>query len=207
VILDLDPVAPEHWIAQEAVRVLARGGVVALPTDTVYAVACDVDSEEAAGRIYRLKGMDPKKLLSILCADVAMAARFTRGIPTQWFRILKRELPGPYTFILPASKDLPRVMLKQRKTVGIRVPDCPIALELIRQLGRPLLTTSIRMGENQWINDPAEIEEYYRHELDLVVNGGVLIPEPSTVIDFSGREPVLVREGKGRVDFLDQASR
>ena len=202
-ILQLDCKEPEHWIAQEAVRVLERGGVVALPTDTVYGVACDIDNEEAVRRIYRLKGMDQKKLLSILCADLNMAAQYTRGIPTQWFRFLKRELPGPYTFILPASKDLPRVMLKQRKTVGIRVPDCPITLELIRQLGRPMISTSIRMGENQWINDPVEIEEYYRHELDLVVDGGILIPEPSTVIDFSGSEPTLVRAGKGVVDFLD----
>ena len=202
-ILQLDCKEPEHWIAQEAVRVLERGGVVALPTDTVYGVACDIDNEEAVRRIYRLKGMDQKKLLSILCADLNMAAQYTRGIPTQWFRFLKRELPGPYTFILPASKDLPRVMLKQRKTVGIRVPDCPITLELIRQLGRPMISTSIRMGENQWINDPVEIEAYYRHELDLVVDGGILIPDPSTVIDFSGREPSLVRAGKGVVDFLD----
>ena len=201
-ILELDPTIPEHWIAQEAVRVLSRGGVVALPTDTVYGVACDIENKEAVERIYRLKGMDPKKLLSILCADITMASRYTGGIPTSWFRILKRELPGPYTFILPASKELPRAMLKQRKTVGIRVPDCPITLELIRQLGRPLLSTSIRMGENQWLNDPVEIEEYYRHELDLVVDGGLLIPEPSTVVDFSGREPELVREGKGNVDFL-----
>ncbi|MFH1529215.1 MAG: L-threonylcarbamoyladenylate synthase [Pseudomonadota bacterium] len=201
-ILALDPHDPEHWLAQEAVRVLARGGVVALPTDTVYGVACDIENEDAVQRIYRLKGMDPKKLLSILCVDLTMASRYTMGIPTAWFRILKRELPGPYTFILPASKELPRAMLKQRKTVGIRVPDCPIALELIRQLGRPLLSTSIRMGENQWLNDPMEIEEYYRHELDLVIDGGLLIPEPSTVVDFSGREPELVREGKGNVDFL-----
>jgi tRNA threonylcarbamoyl adenosine modification protein (Sua5/YciO/YrdC/YwlC family) len=202
-ILELDPYDPEHWIAQEAVRVLARGGVVAVPTDTVYGVACDIENEDAVQRIYRLKGMDPKKLLSILCADLTMAAQYTMGIPTAWFRILKRELPGPYTFILPASKELPRVMLKQRKTVGIRVPDCPITLELIRQLGRPLLSTSIRMGEKAWLNDPVEIEAYYRHELDLVVDGGLLIPEPSTVVDFSGREPVLVREGKGNVDFLE----
>ncbi len=201
-ILELDPYDPEHWIAQEAVRVLERGGVVALPTDTVYGVACDIENDEAVKRIYRLKGMDPKKLLSILCADLTMAAQYTNGIPTAWFRILKRELPGPYTFILPASKEMPRAMLKQRKTVGIRVPDCPIALELIRQLDRPLLSTSIRMGEAQWLNDPVEIEAYYRHELDLVVDGGLLIPEPSTVVDFSGREPELVREGKGNVDFL-----
>ncbi len=201
-ILELDPYDPEHWIAQEAVRVLERGGVVALPTDTVYGVACDIENDAAVKRIYQLKGMDPKKLLSILCADLTMAAKYTQGIPTAWFRILKRELPGPYTFILPASKEMPRAMLKQRKTVGIRVPDCPIALELIRQLGRPLLSTSIRMGEAEWLNDPVEIETYYRHELDLVVDGGLLIPEPSTVVDFSGREPELVREGKGNVDFL-----
>lgn len=202
-MLKLDPIEPEHWLASQAVRVIANGGVVAIPTDTVYGVACDVRSEAAAERLYDLKGMDRKKLLSILCSDMAMAAEYVQAIPNNWFRILKRELPGPYTFILPASKEVPRVMLKQRKTVGIRVPACPIAQEIVRQLGRPLLTTSIRMGEGQWLNEPQEIEEAYAGQIDLMIDGGVLLPEPSTVIDLSEREPRLVRLGKGRAEFLE----
>jgi tRNA threonylcarbamoyl adenosine modification protein (Sua5/YciO/YrdC/YwlC family) len=204
--LQVDPHDPEHWLLSQAVKVLQNDGVLALPTDTVYGVACDVRSEAGAERIYAMKGMDKKKMLSILCSDLGMAATYVTGIPNNWFRILKRELPGPYTFILPASKELPRVMLKQRKTVGIRVPDCPITQEIIRQLGRPLLTTSIRLAEGQWINDPEEIEAEYRGQLDLVVDGGLLLPEPSTVIDLSGRRPELIRMGKGQGAFLEDLS-
>jgi len=201
-LLTIDPVEPEHWLLAEVGKVLSRGGIVVIPTDTVYGVACDVANEAGAASIYRLKGMDPKKLLSIVCSDLTMAARYTRGIPNTLFRVVRRKLPGPYTFILPASKELPRVMRKNRKTVGIRVPDCPITLKLIEQFGRPLLSTSIRLAPAQWLLDPFDIEEEYGRDVDLVVDGGALYPEPSTVIDFSGFEPEVVREGKGPVDFL-----
>lgn len=201
-LLTIDPVEPEHWLLAEVVKVLSRGGIVVIPTDTVYAVACDIDNHKAAERIYALKGMNPKKLLSILCSDLAMATQYTRGIPNTLFRVVRRKLPGPYTFILPASKELPRMMRKHRKTVGIRVPDCPIALELVTQFGRPLLTTSVRVESGNWLLDPFEIEDEYGHEMDLVVDGGVSYAEPSTVIDFSGLEPEVIREGKGPVDFL-----
>jgi tRNA threonylcarbamoyl adenosine modification protein (Sua5/YciO/YrdC/YwlC family) len=201
-LLTIDPTEPEHWLIAQVVRELQKGAVAVIPTDTVYGVVCDIESEAAAERIYKLKGMDSRKLLSILCSDLAMAAKYTRGIPNTLFRIVRRKLPGPYTFILPASKEVPRVMRKNRKTVGIRVPDCPIALELISQLGRPLLTTSVAMSPGEWLLDPYIIEEEYGRSIDLVVDGGALFPEPSTVIDFSGFEPEVVREGKGPVDFL-----
>ena len=201
-LLTIDPQEPEHWLLAEVVKVIRRGGIVVLPTDTVYGVACDIDNDEAARRIYRLKGMNPKKLLSILCSDLSMAAQYTRGIPNTLFRIVRRKLPGPYTFILPASKEAPRAMRKNRKTVGIRVPDCPVTLELIRQFGRPLLSSSMSVAPGDWLLDPFEIEEEYRNEIDLVVDGGLLYAEPSTVIDFTGFEPEVVREGKGPVDFF-----
>lgn len=201
-LLAIDPQEPEHWLLAEVCKVLQRGGIVVLPTDTVYGVACDVGCDEAVERIYRLKGMDSRKLLSLLCSDLAMAAEFTRGIPNTLFRVVRRKLPGPYTFILPASKELPRAMRKNRKTVGIRVPDCPVVLKLVQQYGRPLLTTSVRTGPGQWMLDPLDIEAEYGAAIDLVVDSGPLFPEPSTVIDFSGVEPEVVREGKGVVDFL-----
>jgi tRNA threonylcarbamoyl adenosine modification protein (Sua5/YciO/YrdC/YwlC family) len=201
-LLSIDPVEPEHWLVAEAVKVLRKGGIVVIPTDTVYGVACDISDEAATERIYRLKGMDSRKLLSILCHDMAMAAQYTRGIPNTLFRIVRRKLPGPYTFILPASKELPRAMRRNRSTVGIRIPDCPIALELIRQYGRPLLTTSLRVAPEVWMLNPEEIESEYGRDVDLVIDGGPLFPAPSTVIDFSGLEPEIVREGKGPVDFL-----
>jgi tRNA threonylcarbamoyl adenosine modification protein (Sua5/YciO/YrdC/YwlC family) len=202
-LLTIDPHEPEHWLVAQVVRELQKGAVVVIPTDTVYAVVCDVANEAGAERMYRLKGMDSRKLLSVLCADLGMAAQFTRGIPNTLFRVVRRKLPGPYTFILPASKELPRVMRKNRKTVGIRIPDCPITLELISQYKRPLLSTSVApLGPGQWLLDPYVIEEEYGRDIDLVVDGGPLFPEPSTVIDFSGFDPVVVREGKGPVDFL-----
>jgi tRNA threonylcarbamoyl adenosine modification protein (Sua5/YciO/YrdC/YwlC family) len=201
-LLAVDPVEPEHWLVADVVKVIRRGGVVVIPTDTVYGAACDIASEPAVERLYQLKGMSDKKLLSILCADLVMAASYTGGIPNTLFRVVRRKLPGPYTFILPASKALPRIMRKYRRTVGIRVPDCPITLELLRQFGRPLITTSMRSGPGTWLNDPSEIELEYRGQVDLVVDGGRLFPEPSTVIDFTGAQPEVVREGKGPVDFL-----
>ncbi len=140
-LLTIDRFDPEHWLVAQVARTLQAGGVVVIPTDTVYGVVCDIECDAAAERIYRLKGMDSKKLLSILCSDLAMAAQYTRGIPNTLFRVVRRKLPGPYTFIMPASKELPRIMRKHRKTVGIRVPDCPFTLELIAQFQRPLLTT------------------------------------------------------------------
>jgi len=201
-LLTIDRDEPEHWLVAEAVKAIGKGGIVVIPTDTVYGVACDIENEDAAERIYRLKGMDSRKLLSIVCSDLAMAARYTKGIPNTLFRVVRRKLPGPYTFILPASKELPRVMRKNRKTVGIRVPDCPIALELIRQFRRPLLSTSVSLGPGQWLLDPGEIEREFGREVEMVIDAGPVFPEPSTVIDFTGLEPELVREGKGPVDFL-----
>lgn len=202
VLLRLDVDEPEHWLVAEVVKVLKKGNLVVVPTDTVYGVACDVTSEAAAEKLYRLKAMNHKKLLSILCCDLEMACQYTKGIPNTLFKILRRKLPGPYTFILPASKELPRVMRKDRKTVGIRIPACPITLAIVEQLGNPLLSTSLAVSPGCWLLDPEEIEEEMRGVVDMVVDGGHLFPEPSTVIDFTGSEPELVREGKGPVDFL-----
>jgi len=201
-LLTIDTHEPEHWLLAQVCKVLRQGGIVVLPTDTVYGVVCDIANEKGAERMYRLKGMDSKKLLSVICSDLSMAAEYTRGIPNTLFRVVRRKLPGPYTFILPASKEIPRIMRKNRKTVGIRVPDCPLALELINQYGRPLLSTSVRLSPGEWMLDPYAIEEEYGRDIDLVVDGGLLYPEPSTVIDFSGFEPEVIREGKGPVDFL-----
>lgn len=201
-ILPIDPHEPEHWLIAQAAKVVEKGGIIALPTDTVYGVACDICNEASAEALYRLKGMTPRKMLSILCSDLEMAAQYTRGIPNSLFRVVRRCLPGPYTFILPAAKSLPRVMRKDRKTIGIRIPDCPIVLALIEQLGRPLLTSSVAPIPGQWLNDPLDIEESYGPDLEMVIDGGVLYPQPSTVIDFTGLEPVVLREGKGPVDFI-----
>lgn len=201
-LLELDPTDPEPWILVRAADVLRRGGVAVVPTDTVYGITCGISHHEAIQRVYALKDMDPKKPLAILVNDVALISRYGRGVTTPVYRMLKRVLPGPFTFIFRASPEIPKIMLRKRKTIGVRVPDNAIALALLEELDEPLLTTSVRTSDDQLVNDPAEIEARLANRVDLVIDGGVLLPQPSTVVDLSGDAPVLVRDGKGDVDAL-----
>ena len=201
--LSINPTEPEPWLVARVAQTLARGGVAVLPTDTVYAIACTLEDSEGIERLYRVKRITPSKRLSLLVPDIATAARYTRGIPNTVFRAMRRVLPGPYTFIFRASSEVPRIMLHKRRTVGVRIPDCPITLAILDALGRPLLTTSVRNDRNEWIHDPVQIEDDLGGQVDLVVDGGVLADEPSTVVDLSESSPVLIRRGKGNVELLE----
>ncbi len=202
-LLEIDPVEPEPWLLVRAIHALKRGGVVVVPTDTVYGLTCSIGYPTAIERIYALKDMDPKKPLSMLVADLRTASRYAKGISTPVYRMMKRVLPGPYTFIFEATAEVPKIMLRKRKTIGIRIPDNFIALALLEELGEPLLTTSIRTPEDEIVNDPEEIERTYDRRIDLVVDGGPLLPVPSTVVDFSSGEPILVRQGRGDLAALE----
>ena len=201
--VQIDPTEPESWLIARAAQVLKRGGVGVIPTDTVYGLACCVSHDAAIKRVYELKGMDPKKPLSILVADLRVAGQFARGISTPNYRMMRRVLPGPYTFICRATEDVPRIMLRKRKTIGIRIPDTPIVLALLEELGEPLITTSVRTPDDQILNEPTELENRFGNKIDLLVDGGPLLPEPSTVVDITGPDPVLVRAGRGDVDALE----
>jgi tRNA threonylcarbamoyl adenosine modification protein (Sua5/YciO/YrdC/YwlC family) len=206
VLLSIDPLEPEPWLVARVVQALKRGGVVVIPTDTVYAYACSLGDRDAPRRLYEIKGMSPAKRLSILVPDIRTASRYVRDIPNPVFRTMRRVLPGPYTFIFPAASDVPRIMLRKRRTVGIRLPDCPIALAILAELGEPLLSSSVRSSADEFVLDPVAIEEASGEELAMVVDGGRLLNEPSTVVELSGDEPTVVREGKGDVSelhFLD----
>ena len=202
-ILDIDPIEPEPWLLARAAQILRGGGVVVMPTDTVYGMTCGITHHEAIRRIYKLKDMDPKKPLSILVGDMFMVGRYARGVSTPAFRLLKRVLPGPYTFIFEASPEVPKIMLRKRRTVGIRMPDNPIALALLGEMGEPLLSSSIRGPEQDFVNDPEELDASLGKGVEMVIDGGILLPVPSTVVDLSGPEPVLLREGKGDVETLE----
>jgi tRNA threonylcarbamoyl adenosine modification protein (Sua5/YciO/YrdC/YwlC family) len=202
-ILEIDPVEPEPWLLARAAQVLREGGVVVMPTDTVYGMTCGITHHEAIRRIYRLKDMDPKKPLSILVGDMTMVGRYARGVTTPSFRLLKRVLPGPYTFIFEASPEVPKIMLRKRRTIGVRMPDNPIALALLEEMGEPLLSSSIRGPEEDFVNDPEEIETSLGSDVEMVIDGGILLPVPSTIIDLSSGEPVLLREGRGDVESLE----
>jgi tRNA threonylcarbamoyl adenosine modification protein (Sua5/YciO/YrdC/YwlC family) len=202
VLLTIDPVEPESWLIARAAQALRRG-VVVMPTDTVYAFACRLSHSEAIEHLYELKQITPAKRLSIMVGDIATASRFTRGISNPVFRAMRRVLPGPYTFIFQAGTEVPRIMLRKRRTIGIRIPGSPIALGLLEEAGEPLLLTSVRNASDGWIGDPAVIEEQLRGEVECVVDGGLLANEPSTVVDLSEDEPRLVRRGKGDVAALE----
>jgi tRNA threonylcarbamoyl adenosine modification protein (Sua5/YciO/YrdC/YwlC family) len=203
VFLTIDPQQPEPWLIARAAEVFRRGGVGVIPTDTVYGLACCISHPEAVQRLYALKDLDPKKPLAILVGDMPMIGRYAKGISNPVFRMMKRVLPGAYTFILNATPEVPKIMLRKRKTIGVRMPDNPIALDLLAQLDEPLITTSVRTPDDDFINDPGTIDQIYGSRVDLVLDGGALAPDPSTVVDLSEGEPVLVRSGKGDVDALE----
>jgi tRNA threonylcarbamoyl adenosine modification protein (Sua5/YciO/YrdC/YwlC family) len=197
--LPINPQHPEPRKIQQALEVMRRGGVVAYPTDTVYGLGCDINDKKAMEKVYRMKRMDKSQLLSFVCHDLAQLARYG-VVEDAVYRLLKRLVPGPYTFVLRATREVPKVLRLERKTVGIRIPDHPVALALARELGSPVASTSASL-DGEILVDPADMEERLQG-LDLVLDGGVLGTEPSTVVDFSGDEPRVVRQGVGVVDFL-----
>lgn len=179
---------------------LESGSNVIFPTDTIYGLAAAVDQRAAVERLYRLRKLDRTKPLSLVCAGLGDVARFA-VVDNECFRTMKRVLPGPYTFILRATKEAPRLGQSKRKTVGIRVPDHPVAQALVAALGSPLLSTSSLGGDG--LSDPVELAEAYAGtEVSLVLDAGILKGNPSTIVDWSGDEPEVVREGAGPVDAL-----
>ncbi|MGF1556333.1 L-threonylcarbamoyladenylate synthase [Paucihalobacter sp.] len=189
---------------KQVVEVLRRGGLVIYPTDTVYGLGCDITNIKALERIARIKGVKLEKSnFSFICHDLSDLSDYIKQIDTATFKILKRALPGPYTFILPGAKSLPHPF-KKRKTVGIRIPDNNITLEIVRQLGNPLVSTSIRDEDEilEYTTDPELILEKWDNLVDLVIDGGYGDNEASTVIDLSLEPPEIVRQGKGSIEIF-----
>jgi tRNA threonylcarbamoyl adenosine modification protein (Sua5/YciO/YrdC/YwlC family) len=198
-LLHLNAKHPEPRKIAQAVTALERGDVIAYPTDSVYGLGCDLLSKQGIEALYRMKNMRHDQLLSFVCPDLSDIARYAI-VGDAAYRVMRRLLPGPYTFILPATKEVPRVLRMKRKTVGVRIPSHPVTLALTSALGRPIVSTSASQ-DSEFLIDPREIEERFR-ELALVLDAEGVGLTPSTVIDLSGDEPVLVREGAGPVDFL-----
>ncbi|ACC70613.1 Sua5/YciO/YrdC/YwlC family protein [Paraburkholderia phymatum STM815] len=194
----LHPDNPQPRLIKQAAQIIESGGVVALPTDSSYALACQLDNRNAVDRVRRIRGIDERQLLSLLVRDLSELANFAL-VDNRQYRLIKSVTPGPYVFVLQATKEVPRRLSHpSRKTIGLRVPDHAITLAILEELGQPLLgSTLILPGETQPLNDPAEIRERLEKQLDLVIDGGACPCEPSTVIDLTGEEPVLVRPGRG----------
>lgn len=186
------------------VNVLKNGGLIIYPTDTVYALGCDINNYKALEDIARIKHVKLEQAnFSFVCSDLSNLSDYVKQIDTSTFKILKRALPGPYTFILPGAKTLPSAF-KKKKTVGIRIPKNNIALEIVKQLGNPIISTSIYDEDEvlEYTTDPELIHEKWNHLVDLVINGGYGGNEPSTIVDLSEDEPLIVREGKGSLDIF-----
>jgi tRNA threonylcarbamoyl adenosine modification protein (Sua5/YciO/YrdC/YwlC family) len=195
---------PNEAAIAKVVKILKDGGLVIYPTDTVYGLGCDITNSKALERIAKIKGVKLEKAnFSFICHDLSNLSDYVRQIDTATFKILKRALPGPYTFILPGNNNLPKEF-KKKTTVGIRVPNNEIVLEIVRQLGNPIVSTSIRDEDDviEYTTDPELIFEKWQNLVDLVIDGGYGDNVGSTIIDLSGAEPEIIREGKGDIAII-----
>jgi tRNA threonylcarbamoyl adenosine modification protein (Sua5/YciO/YrdC/YwlC family) len=201
----MNPEHPQPRRVDRVIDILRDGGLVAYPTDSVYGIGCDIFNKKAVERLHALvrEIKDAKHgPLSFICKDLSDIAEYAY-ISDHAYRTMRRLLPGPYTFVLEATKLVPNVMLNKRKTVGIRVPDSAIPIRLVERLSNPIATTSAALSDGELIPDPWTIENLYGHAIDIVIDGGYLFPEPSTVIDFTTDVPTLIREGKGAIGDLE----
>lgn len=180
---------------------LEAGGLIAYPTDTYYGVGCDLFNKKAIERIYQLKQRPRTKPLSFICGDLSDVTRYAL-VSNAAFAIMRRLTPGPYTFVLEATTLVPKIAVTKQHTVGIRIPDSPVALALVKALGRPLVSTSASTPDGQVLIDPSDIQDLLGHGLELVLDAGYQLDEPSTVLDLTGDEPVVLRMGKGDVAGL-----
>ena len=194
----IHPDNPQLRLIKQAVQIVDSGGIIAVPTDSSYALVCHLDDKGAVERLRRIRGVDDKHHLTLLCRDLSEIAVYAK-VDNRQYRLLKSATPGPYTFILEATKEVPRRLSHpSRKTIGLRVPEHAILQALLEELGQPLLgTTLIPQGETMPLNDPQEIRELLEKQVDLVIDGGSCRLEPTTVVDLSGDEPVVLRQGRG----------
>lgn len=198
---------PQEKDIQEIVNCLKNDGIIIYPTDTVYSMGCDMTRPKAIEKLCKLKKIKPEKAnFSFVCSDLSHLSQFTKPIPNSIFRVMKKALPGPYTFILEANQNVPKLLKQNKKTVGIRVPDNTICFHIVEALGNPIITTSLHNPNDDivdYFSDPEIIYQQYQKEVDMVIDGGFGSIYPSTVIDCSGDEIEVIREGLGSLSVLN----
>jgi tRNA threonylcarbamoyl adenosine modification protein (Sua5/YciO/YrdC/YwlC family) len=201
------PTNPQLRLLRQAAQIIEHGGVAAIPTDSCYALVCRLDDKAAADRVRRIRGVDERHHLTLLCRDLSEIANYAKVDNVQ-YRLIRNVTPGPYTFILEATREVPRRLSHpSRKTIGIRVPDHPVAQGLLDVLGQPLISTTLLLpGDELPRTDAGEIRQRLEHDVDLVIDSGDAGIEPTTVVDLTGREAVLVRRGRGSVEALGLAA-
>lgn len=203
--IKLYPDNPDRNKVEQIVKVLRKGGVIIYPTDTVYGMGCDIFNTKAIDRIRRIKQLKGKRVdMSFICYDLSNIAEYTKSLPTPVFKLMKRTLPGPFTFILNSSNKVPKILNTTKKTVGIRIPDNNIPRDIVNELGSPIITTSIKDDDEviEYSTDPELILEKFDGLVDIVIDGGYGNVTPSTIIDFTGAEPEIVREGLGDLSLI-----
>lgn len=196
--LPIHPENPQPRNITSVVEVLRTGGVIIYPTDTIYGLGCDIFQQKAVERICRIKGINPAKAqLSFVCSDLSDMSKYIKPISTATYRMLRHHLPGPYTFILNASKEAPKLLKSKKDTVGLRIPDNLIALSIVKELGHPILSVSLPGEMVEEYTDPELIHEKFSKLVDVVIDGGIGGTQPSTIVDCTGDEPVVTRQGLG----------
>lgn len=201
--LSIHPQNPEQRKINRVVELLQKGGVIIYPTDTIYGIGCDLMNRRAVERLCQIMDVKPQKLnLSFICHNLSHISEYVKRIDTPVFKILKKELPGPFTFIFESNNHVPKILGVDKKTVGIRIPNHPIPLEIVKRLGNPLITSSIKDDDEikEYTTDPEEIFEDFKHRVDLVIDGGSGGNIPSTIVDFTSVIPQMIRQGLGNFD-------
>ncbi|MBN2468294.1 MAG: threonylcarbamoyl-AMP synthase [Deltaproteobacteria bacterium] len=202
-ILKINQDNPQPRLIKKAVEILMKGGIIVYPTDTIYGLGCDLYHKDAIQRIRSLRKHRKSKPLSIVCADLKDISKYA-FVSNGAFRLMRQLIPGAYTFVLEATRLVPKTMLTNQKTVGIRVPGNKISCGLVLELGHPIITTSVTKPDESLYNDPEEIDKMFGASLDLVIDGGRIVPHHSSIIDFTGDQPKVLRKGKGDVSFIPE---
>ena len=201
-LIKINPVNPQMRLVRRVHDVFKKGGIVAYPTDTVYGIGCDIMNKKAIEKVYLLKQRHKSKPFSYICSGLKNISHYAK-VSNYAYKTMKRLLPGPYTFILEGSRQVPKMMLTKRKTAGIRVPENAICLSLVKELGNPIITTSATMPDGTIINDPSLIHDYYRSRIDIVIDGGPSGDNPSSVVSLIDDIPEIIRKGKGDVSSFE----
>lgn len=204
-LLKIYPENPSQRAIDQVVKCLQDGGIIIYPTDTIYGIGCDIFKPKSVERITEILGDKKKKnAMTFICSDLSNLSDYTKPIPNNIFKVMKKVLPGPFTFILEANNNVPKLLQSNKKTVGIRVPDNNIIREIVRQLGHPILSTSVKDDDEiiEYTTDPELIHEKYDRQVDIVIDGGYGDNTPSTVVDCTGGDIEIVREGKGDISLL-----
>lgn len=198
-LLEINPYNPQPRLIKQVIDVLKKGGVICYPTDTMYGIGCDIFNQKAVKRIHQLKRRPKKKPFSFMCSDLKNISEYSH-VGNTAYRLMRKCLPGPYTFVLSGTKLVPKIMLTHQKTVGIRVPDYPICQDLLQGLGNPIVTTTALLDkESDPPVDGFDVNDLFCNQVDLVINGGQIFPQPSTVVSLIDDQPEILREGKGDV--------